>query len=204
MKNQIPAGQLSLCRSVVCCPPQSKEPVQPGYRYYAISAVTGSWSSFRPISQTTAITLRGSRQGKIRYRQGIPDFHPSPWPYLRDLSSVLWKQLVVSQVYAKNELRIGVSDSGHFDGFRVPLSSAPFCICLVIRHFSKATEDRSRQALERWRQAASIFSPPASPPHPSSTTHFTGVFTECTSIYSWSIVFILSDLSIQRMDFVAL
>ena len=126
MKNQIPAGQLSLCRSVVCCPPQSKEPVQPGYRYYAISAVTGSWSSFRPISQTTAITLRGSGQGKIRYRQGIPDFHPSPWPYLRDLSSVLWKQLVVSQVYAKNELRIGVSDSGHFDGFRPPLSSGLF------------------------------------------------------------------------------
>ena len=153
MKNQIPAGQLSLCRSVVCCPPQSKEPVQPGYRYYAISAVTGSWSSFRPISQTTAITLRGSRQGKIRYRQGIPDFHPSPLPYSRDLSSVLWKQLVVSQVYARNELRIGVSDSGHFDGFRVPLSSALFCICFVIRHFSKATEDRSRQALERWRQA---------------------------------------------------
>ena len=41
------------------------------------------------------------------------------------------------------ELRIGVADSGHFDGFRAPLSSAPFCICLVIRHFSKATEDRS-------------------------------------------------------------
>ena len=142
-----------MCRSVVCCPPQSKEPVQPGHSYYAISAVTGSWSSFRPISQTTAITLRGSRKEKIRYRQGIPDFHPSPWPYLRDLSSVLWKQLVVSQVYAKNELRIGVSDSGHFDGFRVPLSSALFCICFVIRHFSKATEDRSRQALERWRQA---------------------------------------------------
>ena len=204
MKNQIPAGQLSLCRSVVCCPPQSKEPVQPGYRYYAISAVTGSWSSFRPISQTTAITLRGSRQGKIRYRQGIPDFHPSPWPYLRDQSSVLWKQLVVSQVYAKNELRIGVSDSGHFDGFRVPLSSALFCICFVIRHFSKATEDRSRQALERWRQAASLFSPPASTPPPSSTTHFAGAFTESTSIYLWSIVFILSNLSIQRMDLVAL
>ena len=204
MKNQIPAGQLSLCRSVVCCPPQSKEPVQPGYRYYAISAVTGSWSSFRPISQTTAITLRGSRQGKIRYRQGIPDFHPSPWPYLRDLSSVLWKQLVVSQVYAKNELRIGVSDSGHFDGFRVPLSSALFCICFVIRHFSKATEDRSRQALERWRQAASLFSPPASTPHPSSTPPFAGAFTETTSIYLWLIVFILSDLSIQRMDLVAL
>ena len=143
MKNQIPAGQLSLCRSVVCCPPQSKEPVQPGYRYYAISAVTGSWSSFRPISQTTAITLRGSRQGKIRYRQGIPDFYPSPLPYSRDLSSVLWKQLVVSQVYAKNERRIGVVDSGHFDGFRVSLSSAPFCICLVIKNFQKETEDRS-------------------------------------------------------------
>ena len=56
---------------------------------------------------------------------------------------MLWKQLVVSQVYAKNELRIGVSDSGHFDGFRVPLSSAPFCICLVIKNFQKATEDRS-------------------------------------------------------------
>ena len=34
-------------------------------------------------------------------------------------------------------------DSGHFDGFRVPLSSAPFYIRLVVRHFSKATEDRS-------------------------------------------------------------
>ena len=105
--------------------------------------MTGSWSSFRPISQTTAITLRGSRQGKIRYRQGIPDFHPSPLPYSRDLSSVLWKQLVVSQVYAKNERRIGVVDSGHFDGFRVSLSSAPFCICLVIKNFQKETEDRS-------------------------------------------------------------
>ncbi len=34
-------------------------------------------------------------------------------------------------------------DSGHFDGFRVPLSSAPFYIRLVVKHFSKATEDRS-------------------------------------------------------------
>ena len=39
--------------------------------------------------------------------------------------------------------RIGVADSGHFDGFRLPLSSAPFYICLVIRHFSKTAEDRS-------------------------------------------------------------
>ena len=34
-------------------------------------------------------------------------------------------------------------DSGHFDGVRVPLSSAPFYIRLVVKHFSKATEDRS-------------------------------------------------------------
>ena len=39
--------------------------------------------------------------------------------------------------------RTGVADSGHFDGFRAPLSSAPFRICLVIRNFLKATEDRS-------------------------------------------------------------
>ena len=39
--------------------------------------------------------------------------------------------------------RIGVADFGHFDGFRLPLSSALFCICLVIRHFSKTAEDRS-------------------------------------------------------------
>ena len=41
------------------------------------------------------------------------------------------------------ELRIGVADSGHFDGFRAPLSSALFYICLVIRYFSKTAEDRS-------------------------------------------------------------
>ena len=35
--------------------------------------------------------------------------------------------------------RIGVADSGHFDGFRLPL----FYIRLVIRHFSKTAEDRS-------------------------------------------------------------
>ena len=198
MKNQIPAGQLSLCRSVVCCPPQSKEPVQPGYRYYAISAVTGSWSSFRPISQTTAITLRGSRQGKIRYRQGIPDFHPSPWPYSRDLSSVPWKQLVVSQVYARNELRIGVVDSGHFDGFRVPLSSASFCICLVIKNFQKETEDRSPADIGTLEAGGKSFRPPA------YTPPFSDAFTESTSIYLWSIVFTLSNLSIQRMDLVAL
>ena len=192
--------------------------------------MTGSWSSFRPISQTTAITLRGSRQGKIRYRQGIPDFHPSPWPYLRDLSSVPWKQLVVSQVYARNELRIGVVDSGHFDGFRVPLSSAPFCICLVIKNFQKETEDRSRQALERCRQAVEKTRPLYLENHrryfvtpwysgqilpscaeggksfrpPAYTPPFSGAFTESTSIYLWSIVFILSNLSIQRMDLVAL
>ena len=40
-------------------------------------------------------------------------------------------------------LRIGVADSGHFDGFRVPLSSALFCIHLVTRYFLKITEDRS-------------------------------------------------------------
>ena len=39
--------------------------------------------------------------------------------------------------------RTGVADSGHFDGFRVPLSSAPFCICFVIRDFSKTTEASS-------------------------------------------------------------
>ena len=34
-------------------------------------------------------------------------------------------------------------DSGHFDGFRTPLSSASFCIYLFITYFQKATEDRS-------------------------------------------------------------
>ena len=41
------------------------------------------------------------------------------------------------------ELRIGVADSGHFDGFRAPLSSALSYIRLVIRCFSKTAEDRS-------------------------------------------------------------
>ena len=41
-------------------------------------------------------------------------------------------------------------------------------------------------------------------PHPSSTLPFAGAFTESTSIYLWSIVFILSNLSVQRMDLVAL
>ena len=53
-----------------------------------------------------------------------------------------------------------MADSGHFDGFRAPLSSAPFCICLVIRHFSKATEDRS--------PADTAISPPM---RPSSRPH---------------------------------
>ena len=47
-----------------------------------------------------------------------------------------------SRIYAIRP-RTGVADSRHFDGFRVPLSSAPFCIRLVIRCFSKTAEDRS-------------------------------------------------------------
>ena len=38
---------------------------------------------------------------------------------------------------------IGVADSVQFDDFRTPLSSASFCIHLVIRYFSKTAEDRS-------------------------------------------------------------
>ena len=41
--------------------------------------------------------------------------------------------------------RVGVADSGHFDGFRLPLSSALFYIRLVIRHFSKTAQDRCRR-----------------------------------------------------------
>ena len=71
------------------CDAKSEEPIRPGHSYHAMSAVTGSWSSFRPISQTTAITLRGSRQGKS-HRASSPDFshdfHPSPLPCPRHLS----------------------------------------------------------------------------------------------------------------------
>ena len=45
----------------------------------------------------------------------------------------------------RTDPRIGVADSGHFDGFRLPLSSALFYIRLVIRHFSKTAEDRCRR-----------------------------------------------------------
>ena len=41
--------------------------------------------------------------------------------------------------------RIGVADFGHFDGFRLPLSSALFYIRLVIRYFSKTAQDRCRR-----------------------------------------------------------
>ena len=87
---------------------------------------------FQAISQTTAITLRGSRH-----------FHPSPLPCPRHLSCATQWQLASIQMHTQIGPRTGVADSGHFDGFRVPLSSAPFRICLVIRDFSKATEDRS-------------------------------------------------------------
>ena len=101
---------------------------------------------FQAISQTTAITLRGSRQEKSR-RASTPDFshdfHPSPLPCPRHLSCATQWQLASIQMHTQIGPRTGVADSGHFDGFRVPLSSAPFCIRLVIRHFSKATEDRS-------------------------------------------------------------
>ena len=36
-----------------------------------------------------------------------------------------------------------MADSGHFDGFQAPLSSALFRIRLVTKHFSKTKEDRS-------------------------------------------------------------
>ena len=101
---------------------------------------------FQAISQTTTITLRGSRQEKSR-RASTPDFshdfHPSPLPCPRHLSCATQWQLASIQMHTQIGPRTGVADSGHFDGFRVPLSSAPFCFCLVIRHFSKATEDRS-------------------------------------------------------------
>ena len=42
--------------------------------------------------------------------------------------------------------RIGVADSGHFDGFRVPLSSASFCTHLIISYFQKLAETRSPAA----------------------------------------------------------
>ena len=39
-----------------------------------------------------------------------------------------------------------MTDFVHFDGFRAPLSSALFYIRLVIRYFSKTTEDRASSA----------------------------------------------------------
>ena len=39
--------------------------------------------------------------------------------------------------------RTEVADSRHFDGFRVPLSSALLCIRLITKNFQEATEDRS-------------------------------------------------------------
>ena len=58
------------------------------------------------------------------------------------------------------ELRIGVADSGHFDGFRAPLSSALSYIRLVIRCFSKTAEDRSSAGTAISPHAAILQSPP--------------------------------------------
>ena len=56
------------------CDAKSEEPIRPGHSYHAMSAVTGSWSSFRPISQTTAITLRDSRQERAVIIKISPTF----------------------------------------------------------------------------------------------------------------------------------
>ena len=104
----------------------------------------------------------GSRLGKSR-RVGTPDLSQrlssksmaiSETPILCHIITTH----LYSRIYAIRP-RTGVADSRHFDGFRVPLSSAPFCIRLVIRCFSKTAEDRS--------SADTAISPPCGhPPWP--------------------------------------
>ena len=66
-----------------------------------------------------------------------------------------------------------MADSGHFDGFRAPLSSALFCIRLVTKHCSKITEDRSMA--DRHTDRHILLSPPMQPssrPFPGKCTAF--------------------------------